>query len=77
MNEIELTQSLIDEAKALPPRDNEKLDALRRRAEMVIRKVFGDSSKYLEDLVHINFFPTWSMSKIPTTNVGVLVKARC
>jgi predicted nucleotide-binding protein len=63
MNEIELIQSLIDEAKELPHRDNEKLDALRRRAEMVIRKVFGDSSKYLEDLVHINFFPTWSMSK--------------
>lgn len=57
MNEIELVQSLIDVVNKLPRRDEEKLDALRRRAEMIIRKVFGDSSKYLKDLANINFFP--------------------
>jgi predicted nucleotide-binding protein len=57
MNEIELVQSLIDMVNKLPHRDEEKLDALRRRAEMIIRKVFGDSSKYLKDLANIHFFP--------------------
>jgi predicted nucleotide-binding protein len=57
MNEIELVQSLIDEINELPHRDEEKLDALRRRAEMIIRKVFGESSKYLKDLNNIHFFP--------------------
>lgn len=57
MNEIELVQSLIDEVNKLPHRNEEKLDALRRRAEMIIRKVFGESSKYLKDLKYIHFFP--------------------
>ena len=57
MNEIELVQSLIDEVNKLPHRDEEKLDALRRRAEMIIGKVFGESSKYLKDLNSIHFFP--------------------
>jgi len=57
MNEIELVQSLIDEVNKLPYQDKEKLDALRRRAEMIIRRVFGESSKYLKDLNNIRFFP--------------------
>ena len=60
MNEIKLVQSLIDEVNELPYRDKEKLDALRRRADMIIRKVFGDSSKYLKDLNNISFFPMLS-----------------
>ena len=56
MNEIELIQSLIDEANKLPHQDEEKLDALRKRAEMIIRKVFGDSSRYLADLSKISFY---------------------
>ncbi|MBA7519585.1 hypothetical protein ES705_11664 [subsurface metagenome] len=60
MNEIGLIQSLIEMINELPHRDEEKLDALRKRAEMIIRKVFGDSSKYLRDLDSINFFPVWS-----------------
>ena len=56
MNEIELIQSLIDEANKLPHQDEEKLDALRKRAEMIIRKVFGDSSRYLTDLSKISFY---------------------
>jgi len=57
MDKIELVQSLIDQVNKLPHRDEEKLDALQRRAEMIIRKVFGDSSKYLKDLESIHFFP--------------------
>ena len=57
MNEIKLIQSLSEMVNKLPHRDEKKLDALRRRAEMIIRKVFGDSSKYLEDLISIHFYP--------------------
>jgi len=63
MNDIGLIQSLIEKIRELPHRDEKKLDALRKRAEMIIRKVFGDSSKYLKDLGSINFFPKWSLDK--------------
>ena len=57
MNEIELIQSLIEMVNNLPNRDEEKLDALKKRAQMIIRNVFGDSSKYLKDLEDIDFYP--------------------
>jgi predicted nucleotide-binding protein len=57
MNKIELIQSLIDELNELPNRNEEKLDKLQKRAEMIVRKVFGESSKYLKDLGKINFYP--------------------
>jgi predicted nucleotide-binding protein len=57
MNAVELIQSLIDGVNNLPHRDSNALDALQKRAEMVIRRVFGDSSKYLKDLDNIDFFP--------------------
>lgn len=60
MNEIERVQSLIDMVNKLPHRDEKELDALRRRSEMIIRMVFGDSSNYLKDLDSINFYPSWT-----------------
>jgi len=57
MNKMELIQNLIDMAKKLPLRDENKLDVLRRRTEMIIRNVFGNNSKYLKDLKDINFHP--------------------
>lgn len=59
MNKIKLVQSLVEMANELPNINinGEKFDALRRPAEMIIRKVFGVSSKYLEDLnnIHLKF----------------------
>lgn len=57
MNKIELIQSLLVELDKLQHRDKHQLDALRRRAEMIIRNVFGENSKYLTDLKNIDFFP--------------------
>lgn len=57
MSNIELVQSLLVDLDSLPNRDEHKLDAIKRRAEMIIRKVFGENSKYLQDLKNINFFP--------------------
>jgi predicted nucleotide-binding protein len=52
---VKLIQSLIEQFEALPHRDEGKLDALHRRAKMIITKVCGDSSTYLEDVDKINF----------------------
>lgn len=57
MKKIELIQSLLIDLDNLPIGDEHKLDALQKRADMVIRKSFGESSKYLKDLNHISFFP--------------------
>ncbi len=58
--EIELVLSLINMVSRLPEWDFEKLYAIRKRAEMIIRKLFGDSSGYLHDLAIIRFAPTVS-----------------
>lgn len=59
MNKIELIKSLIDDLTNLPHRDEQKLDALRKRANMILRKVFGDSSEYLQNFNDIGFFPIY------------------
>lgn len=45
-----LLQELRSEIEDLNFRYEENLDALRRRTEMLARKIFGDNSHYLEDL---------------------------
>lgn len=57
MDKIKLIQNLIDEIENLPLRNEMELDAFKRRAEMIIRKIFGDSSPYLKDLKFISFHP--------------------
>ena len=56
-NFIQIIKSLIDDLNELPHRDSNRLDAFLKRADMIIRKVFGDSSKYLKDLNEIGFSP--------------------
>jgi hypothetical protein len=45
------------QATNLPLGDEAERDALCRKAEMVIRNLFGEASKYLEDLSKISFYP--------------------
>lgn len=52
-----LIQELFAATESLGYRDTGALDALMRRAEMVIRNIFGPESKYLNDLDRINFHP--------------------
>lgn len=73
MNEIELIKSLIDDLNNLPPRDDNKIDALKKRADMIIRKVFGDSSKYLQDFDDIAFYP---VDDKPNNNVWLHGKSQ-
>jgi predicted nucleotide-binding protein len=57
MDKLQLLRELQSSVRDLPYADRGRLDSLRRRAEMVIRKVFGPESKYLTDLSGIHFFP--------------------
>ncbi len=54
---IELIRSLITQFEELRIDDEGKLDALRRRATMIISKTCGDSSPYLKDSKNITFYP--------------------
>jgi predicted nucleotide-binding protein len=62
MDTSALIQSLLEEVAKLPHRDSAKLDALRKRARMILTKIFGSDSSYVADLESIHFFPTvaWS-----------------
>jgi len=51
----ELLQSLLDQAQVLSHRDGDELDALRKRTEMLIRRIFDHNSFYLESLAKIYF----------------------
>jgi len=59
IDKIQIIKNLINDLNELPHRDRIKLDAFLRRADMIIRNVFGDSSKYLKDFNEIGFFPIY------------------
>ncbi len=81
--ELELLEALRMEVDALEFKAEDKLDACKRRAEMLIRRIFGDSSKYLKDLSEIRFHsmvwfsgmtdederPSWNSGKIGLQNL--------
>ncbi|MEX2052816.1 MAG: nucleotide-binding protein [Candidatus Paceibacterota bacterium] len=58
MNKIKLIEELLNTASNLPIRDSGALDATLKRAEMILRNVFGQGAKYLTDLRHITFYPS-------------------
>lgn len=58
-DKIQIIKSLVNNLNELPHRDKNRLDAFLRRVDMIIRKVFGDSSKYLKDFNEIGFFPIY------------------
>jgi len=62
MDSIELIDELIEELKGLKYKDRAQLDLIRRRAEMVMRRVFGDDSRYVQDLKEIGFSSRISLS---------------
>ncbi len=68
MTPKELIESLIKDLTALPHRDGAKLDALKRRTNMIVRKVFGETSHYLEDIKHLRFYPSVSYSGMPDSD---------
>jgi predicted nucleotide-binding protein len=55
MEEKSYIQSLIEEVDKLNYNDEDALDKLRRKSNMIIRRLFGDASHYLKDLNSISF----------------------
>lgn len=58
MKKLEALDELLEEAKDLPIRDDNKLDSLMRRTKMYIKNIFGESSEYLDELEVIKFYPS-------------------
>ena len=60
MNFEALLENLLEQAGALPHRDEGARDSVERRTHMMIRRIFGDSSPYLSSLRYIEFYPMMS-----------------
>lgn len=61
-NSLQFIQSLKEDLSKLPHRDDAKLDALKRRAKMILTQIFGAASQYIKDLERIHFLPTMAWS---------------
>jgi len=59
MNEIELIENLIASAEKISYDSKDEFDVLQKRTDMVIRKLFGENSHYLEDLNNISYTPMY------------------
>jgi predicted nucleotide-binding protein len=57
LNNIEILEELINEFKKISYHDEEELDYLLKKSDMVIRNIFGPSSKYLIDINSILLYP--------------------
>jgi predicted nucleotide-binding protein len=57
--DVELLQELRDDVANLHYEQKTELDACKRRAEMLIRNILGESSSYLTDLQGISFSPSF------------------
>lgn len=58
----ELIRSLLEGFRGLAYRDEARLNELRTRGKMIVRKVFGDSSDNYKDFLRIGFHPMWAPS---------------
>lgn len=61
---LELIQELIKQAEQIAYRNGQR-DAVEKRAEMLLRKMFGDKTHYLKSLKDIRYSPSMWMSGTP------------
>jgi len=64
INKVELVENLIENASKISYSNKDEFDILQKRVDMVIRKLFGDKSHYLEDFNNIRFVPGMYMSGV-------------
>lgn len=69
MDKITLIEELKDDFNSLSYKNKEELDRLERRLKMIISKVFGSNSDYLEDLNNIHFFPLYFYTDMPESRI--------
>jgi len=82
MNSIELIDDLIEKVETLKVGEDTWLDALKRRIAMIIRNIFGESSRYLNDLDNIMFYAPveslgydiWNMGRTQLLNLLYTMK---
>jgi len=58
MNEIELLENLVETASKITYNNKEEFDVLEKRTEMLVRKLFGDDSHYINDFKNIRYSPS-------------------
>lgn len=58
MNEIEVLENLLESVKKISYYNQDDFSVVERRAEMIIRKFFGDDSHYIKDLKNISYSPS-------------------
>lgn len=56
MSRLELIDGLIEQLNTLQYSAESHLDAIRRRAKMIIRNCFGEDSEYIQDVEKIHFY---------------------
>ena len=61
---INLIENLIDQANSIQYKDG-TLDEVKKRSKMIIRRVFGDKSEYLDDLKKISYSPFMFTANTP------------
>lgn len=66
MIDLDLLHSLRKETENVAFENKDEFDILRQRAEIIVRKVFGDESHYLVDLKKINTRPAVGISGLIT-----------
>ncbi|WP_051624184.1 DUF4062 domain-containing protein [Clostridium akagii] len=57
MDDAKLIDGLIKDLNNLKYGDEVKLDSLIERAEMIVRRIFGESCDYITYLKNVNFYP--------------------
>lgn len=57
MNEVEILENLLETARRISYDNKDEFDVLQKRAEMLVRKLFGDESHYINDLDSISYSP--------------------
>ena len=83
VDKLGLIDSILPDVIELGFDDSGTLDAIRRRAKMIIAKLFGDKSKYLTDIDESSFYPmiapstekwereSWCCTKMRRGSLGV------
>lgn len=62
--DLELLKELLTQAEDLPLKDTIKLDALKRRTTLLIKKIFGETSDYISSIKLISFRPHMVISTL-------------
>lgn len=62
-NKTKLLTSLLEDAKSMAYRDG-NLDKVKKRGEMIVPKIFGSGSVYLDKIMKIRYSPTITFSGI-------------